>query len=453
MRYHSLNPDYIHERLKKLGNMYDLRVLLVQVDVVNSKPGLKELGRIAMYSNLTMILAWTFEEAGRYLETYKSYEFKPPDIIQQRTETDHLSKVQDFLTTVKSVNKTDVLTLLSTFGSVLNIVNATKQELGDCPGFGSQKATRLYQAFNEPFKSAHSKQDESTELRQTKLTSYSSKLPKDCKLRRPSDVLSNSQIAVGEDNEAEKYDPLIEKKTTVKDISKKKAKSSQSDKPKEKQAENQQRTDDTSTEDSKTAKSKSPYKTRESRQTLMSKSEAIHSFMKNKDKPPSTFETPTLSVNVSPVKLNQQPSKNKTVNTTKRRLPSDDKISTNSPDPVYKTSLKSGKSDNFAKPLQLNSTKTSTKASKLSITSSKSATNSTTKFPEKLEKTLVDTSQPVTSITEKLGMPLVNTSIQSSISITNTTGKTNTNQTTLTQEEYDDLLADENDSDDSLMDY
>jgi len=31
IRYHQLNPDYIHERLKSLGTAYNLRVLLVQV--------------------------------------------------------------------------------------------------------------------------------------------------------------------------------------------------------------------------------------------------------------------------------------------------------------------------------------------------------------------------------------------------------------------------------------
>lgn len=31
LRYHNLNPDYIHERLRLLGKMYELRVLLVQV--------------------------------------------------------------------------------------------------------------------------------------------------------------------------------------------------------------------------------------------------------------------------------------------------------------------------------------------------------------------------------------------------------------------------------------
>lgn len=31
LRYHNLNPDYIHNRLKLLGKMFHLRVLLIQV--------------------------------------------------------------------------------------------------------------------------------------------------------------------------------------------------------------------------------------------------------------------------------------------------------------------------------------------------------------------------------------------------------------------------------------
>ncbi|XDV30314.1 hypothetical protein PO909_033258 [Leuciscus waleckii] len=66
VRYHNLNPNYIHERLKQLGQSFTLRVLLVQVDVKDPHHALKEL-------------------------------------------------VTDCLTTVKSVNKTDAMTLLSTF--------------------------------------------------------------------------------------------------------------------------------------------------------------------------------------------------------------------------------------------------------------------------------------------------------------------------------------------------
>lgn len=37
LRYHNLNPNYIHDRLKQLGQTFTLRVLLVQVDVVSKK--------------------------------------------------------------------------------------------------------------------------------------------------------------------------------------------------------------------------------------------------------------------------------------------------------------------------------------------------------------------------------------------------------------------------------
>lgn len=152
LRYHNLNPDYIHERLKQLGKRYSLRVLLVQVDIQNTKHSLKELGKMAILADCTLILAWSSEEAGRYLETYKSYEHKPPDVLQERVESDFIAKMQDVLTTIKSINKTDVITLLSSFGSFRNIVNASKEQIGLCPGFGPQKAQKLYKALNEPFR-------------------------------------------------------------------------------------------------------------------------------------------------------------------------------------------------------------------------------------------------------------------------------------------------------------
>lgn len=37
------------------------------------------------------------EEAGRYLETYKSYEKKPADLLKEQVEKDYLSKVGWFI--------------------------------------------------------------------------------------------------------------------------------------------------------------------------------------------------------------------------------------------------------------------------------------------------------------------------------------------------------------------
>ncbi|XP_036430307.1 DNA excision repair protein ERCC-1 [Colossoma macropomum] len=151
LRYHNLNPNYIHERLKQLGKSFTLRVLLVQVDVKDPHHALKELARICIMADCTLILAWSPEEAGRYLETYKSYEKKPADLLKEQVEKDYLSKVTDCLTTVKSINKTDSITLLSTFSSLEGIINASKEELVLCPGLGPQKARRLHDVLHQPF--------------------------------------------------------------------------------------------------------------------------------------------------------------------------------------------------------------------------------------------------------------------------------------------------------------
>ncbi|XP_008285887.1 DNA excision repair protein ERCC-1 [Stegastes partitus] len=151
LRYHNLNPNYIHDRLKQLGQTFTLRVLLVQVDVKDPHHALKELARICIMADCTLILAWSPEEAGRYLETYKSYEKKPADLLKEQVEKNYLSKVTDCLTTVKSINKTDAITLLSTFSSVEGIISASKEDLVLCPGLGPQKARRLYDVLHKPF--------------------------------------------------------------------------------------------------------------------------------------------------------------------------------------------------------------------------------------------------------------------------------------------------------------
>ncbi|KAM8924647.1 DNA excision repair protein ERCC-1 [Pelodytes ibericus] len=151
LRYHNLNPEYIHSRLRSLGQSFALRVLLVQVDVKDPHFSLKELAKICILSDCTLILSWSPEEAARYLETYKCYEQKPADALKERTERDFMPRMTDCLTTVKSVNKTDSCTLFTTFGTLADIANASREDLSLCPGLGPQKAKRLFDTLHEPF--------------------------------------------------------------------------------------------------------------------------------------------------------------------------------------------------------------------------------------------------------------------------------------------------------------
>jgi DNA excision repair protein ERCC-1 len=65
-----------------------------------------------------------------------------------------LFQVIDALTSIRSVNKTDAMTLLNIFGSVAGIVKATPDKIALCPGFGPHKAQKAYAALHETFKRA-----------------------------------------------------------------------------------------------------------------------------------------------------------------------------------------------------------------------------------------------------------------------------------------------------------
>jgi len=152
VRYHTLNPNYILDRIKSLGQGQRLRVLLVQVDVKEPHHVLSQLMRIAILSEMTLMLAWSHEEAAGILETYKMFENKPPDMIMEKSGTEPHEKLIEALTSVKSVNKTDAVTLLGTFKTLSGIVKATPEDLALCPGFGPNKAKKLHKVLNESFR-------------------------------------------------------------------------------------------------------------------------------------------------------------------------------------------------------------------------------------------------------------------------------------------------------------
>ncbi|EAT40150.1 AAEL008081-PA [Aedes aegypti] len=151
LRYHNLNPDYIHGRLKQLGKMYELRVLLVQVDIQEPHNALKHLTRICLLADLTLMLAWNAEEAGKIVETYKMFENKPPDLIMERAEQYPYQKLVSALTNIKPVNKTDAMTLIQNYGTLANMINSSEEKLSLCSGLGPRKAKKLHKTFNENF--------------------------------------------------------------------------------------------------------------------------------------------------------------------------------------------------------------------------------------------------------------------------------------------------------------
>ena len=128
-----------------------MRILLILIDNVDNLVALQELNKIAFTNNFTLISCWSYAECARYLETFKLYEGKAATAIQEKEETEFLPRLNKVLTNVKSVNKTDVVTLLDVFGSFRKICQAKEGQLVHCPGLGEKKVKRLHQVINEPF--------------------------------------------------------------------------------------------------------------------------------------------------------------------------------------------------------------------------------------------------------------------------------------------------------------
>ena len=152
LKYHRLHPEYIYSRIRALGKNYNLRLLLCMVDIQNHEESLKELSKTSLINNLTLILCWSAQEAGRYLELYKSYEHANPQSIRAHQATSYADKLVEFVTVPRSINKTDAVGLVSAFGSVRAAVNARPEEIGEITGWGEKKVQRWCRTVREPFR-------------------------------------------------------------------------------------------------------------------------------------------------------------------------------------------------------------------------------------------------------------------------------------------------------------
>ncbi len=152
LKYHRLHPEYIYSRIRQLGKLYNLRVLLTMVDIANHEEALKELSKTSMINNLTLVLCWSAQEAGRYLELFKSYEHASPASIRAHQAETYQESLTEFVTTPRTINKTDAASLIANFGSLRAAVNAQPEELALVPGWGEKKVKAWCTTVREPFR-------------------------------------------------------------------------------------------------------------------------------------------------------------------------------------------------------------------------------------------------------------------------------------------------------------
>ncbi|KAF9887595.1 ssDNA endonuclease and repair protein rad10 [Aspergillus nanangensis] len=152
LKYHRLHPEYIYSRIRQVAGKYLLRVLLIMVDISNHEDSLKELSKTAIINNLTIVLCWSSPEAAHYLELFKSSEKSQPTAIRTQQAQTYKESLVEFVTTPRSINKSDAASLISTFGSLQNAVNAQPEQISSVPGWGEKKVRQWCNAVREDFR-------------------------------------------------------------------------------------------------------------------------------------------------------------------------------------------------------------------------------------------------------------------------------------------------------------
>eukprot|EP00793_Prasinoderma_coloniale_P001618 PRCOL_00003423-RA len=147
LRYHALHRGYLTSRMHELADAFRTRIVLCYADSEDGSAALEEITGLCVQRGFSLIVCWSPQEAARYLETFKLYEKKPADAIMTRVEGDFHSKVEAFLTCVKTINKTDAHMLLQAFGTVAKIISAEPAEWAAVPGIGPTKQTYDLQRF------------------------------------------------------------------------------------------------------------------------------------------------------------------------------------------------------------------------------------------------------------------------------------------------------------------
>lgn len=152
LKYHRLHPEYIYNRIRDLKGQYDLRIVLTMVDVENHEDSLRELSKTSLVNNVTVMLCWSAQEAGRYLELFKTFEHAAPTSIRAKQSSTYSENMVEFITVPRGINKTDAVGLVSNFGSIRTAINAGPEEIGLIAGWGDKKVQRWCNAVKEPFR-------------------------------------------------------------------------------------------------------------------------------------------------------------------------------------------------------------------------------------------------------------------------------------------------------------
>lgn len=154
--------------------LYTFQILLFLLNLPDGDKSLHDVNSICQRRGWSLIICYSFQEAAEYLENlakasqhneqtimkqYQDYKKnvqtlkkKQCNVVEEEDSNKEICKIAlNFLTSIRSINTSDAMSLLDNFGSIRKISDATEEELCAVSGLGRIKARNIVNFFKQSF--------------------------------------------------------------------------------------------------------------------------------------------------------------------------------------------------------------------------------------------------------------------------------------------------------------
>lgn len=149
LKYHRTHPEYLTGRVSKFNGSYKSRVLLLVVDGKGPDKAISKLNTYCIDNNMNLVLAFDYEEAGRWLLTMYNMQEAQTDELKASNETNFDIAV-DALNAI-GISKKDAASLLELYGSLADCILQPRESLAETGLLSDNKIEQFIAAKVSPF--------------------------------------------------------------------------------------------------------------------------------------------------------------------------------------------------------------------------------------------------------------------------------------------------------------
>lgn len=149
LKFHRSHPEYLASRIKDFRGAYSTRILLLLVNAENYDRTISMLTVTAIANNLSLILAFHFEEASRWLMSMYASQENQLDDLKAVNETPYEMAVDAI--NALGPSKKEAESLLDHFSNVQSCIMASKEELANTGIINNNKIETFVQSVSAPF--------------------------------------------------------------------------------------------------------------------------------------------------------------------------------------------------------------------------------------------------------------------------------------------------------------